>query len=250
MSNATTRFFSDLIQDVARPLVAATPPPRGLPYLGLDHPSGTSLDTLDRLGAHGIFRKYESLLDLGTRFGAAARWVVQRLGGDAIAAIPNTTDAVAAGFMTRRSIARHHVQCLAAAPTALPFPSARFTHVWAIETLLAFSDPAAVMREAFRVVRPGAWLGVQEILPARDAAAAHLLDIVRAAGFFELELADLTRAALQHAPQLVLARRQLDQQLRQAGAAFAAIADANAATRTALADGSARVVQLLARRPA
>ena len=52
-----------LLLDLVRGLTASTPPPRGLPYLGLEPASGTGFHLLDALSARGIFRKYELVLD-------------------------------------------------------------------------------------------------------------------------------------------------------------------------------------------
>ena len=68
------------IEELTRRLTAAAPAPRGLPYLGLERPSGSGVQLLEALSTHGIFRKYELVLDLGGGLGATARWLAGRLG--------------------------------------------------------------------------------------------------------------------------------------------------------------------------
>lgn len=250
MSTRLPPSIAESIQEIVRPLAAATPAPRALPFLGLDHPSGTSLRLLERLAARGIFRKYEQVLDLGTRFGAVSRWVAGQLGGEAVSATGSAADAEAAMQLTRRAGVRQHVRTVAAHAARLPFADARFTHVWAVEAVAAFTAPDA-MREAWRVVRPGGWLAVQAIVPAHDGASSTALrDAVAAAGFFELDVVDVTDGAIERAPQLIAAREQLDRRLVQQGGGAAEWAASGASVRTALAAGESRMVQLVARRPA
>ena len=151
-----------MIEDLTRRLTAAAPAPRGVPYLGLERPSGSGIQLLEALSAHGIFRKYELVLDLGGGLGSTARWLAGRLGCTAVA----TTDdaAVAAGgrALTRRAALTGQVHHVCAAPGALPFGDARFTHVWVVETLPLMHDVPAALAEARRVVRPGGYLAMQD----------------------------------------------------------------------------------------
>lgn len=251
MSTRLPPSIAESIQEIVRPLAAATPAPRALPFLGLDHPSGTSLRLLERLAARGIFRKYEQVLDLGTRFGAVSRWVAGQLGGEAVAATATADDALDAMQLIRRAGVRQHVRSVATDPMRLPFGDARFTHVWAIEAVATFTTPAA-LDEAWRVVRPGGWLAVQQIVDARpDASAAgSLRGRVEAAGFFEIAIDDVTDGAIERAPQLIAARGQLDRRLTAQGGIAAAWVVAGAQSRARIAAGDARVLQLVARRPA
>ncbi len=83
MPTAVSRLGA-LIQEVARARAHAAPPPRGMPYLGLESPTGTSVHLLDALSARGVFRKYELVLDLAVDLGASAR-KIYRIGTDAAA---------------------------------------------------------------------------------------------------------------------------------------------------------------------
>jgi len=55
--------------DVVREVAATGPPPKGRPFFGLDHRSGTALELVEDLATRGIFRKYEHVLDLGGGLG-------------------------------------------------------------------------------------------------------------------------------------------------------------------------------------
>ena len=77
MDDAALDRLLAAIQDVVR--ARALPAPRGLPYLGLEHASGTNLDLLYTLSTRGIFRKYELVLDVEAGLGGTSRWLAQRL---------------------------------------------------------------------------------------------------------------------------------------------------------------------------
>ena len=146
------------------------PAPRGLPCLGLESASGTGSHLLDALAAHGIFRKYETVLDLAGGMGGTGRWLAARLGCTAVV----TADAVAAAVgarLTRLARLRGQVAHVPARPDALPFCDARFTHVWAIEVLTELTGTDAVLREVFRVLRPGGHVAVQELVQTSSCTA-------------------------------------------------------------------------------
>ena len=96
----------DLLLDLVRGLTASTPPPRGLPYLGLEHPSGTGFHLLDALSARGIFRKYELVLEVGAGLGGRARWLATRYGCEVVGATFTVAEAAAGSELGRRSRAQ------------------------------------------------------------------------------------------------------------------------------------------------
>jgi SAM-dependent methyltransferase len=254
----TDARLAAIIQDTARRLSLAFPAPRGLPYLGLESASGTGMHLLDALSAHGIFRKYEQVLDLAGGLGATGRWLAGRLGCSAVVTAEVVADAVAGAALTRRARQRTQVQHVDARATALPFPDARFTHAWIVEALPHLPDTPAALAEVFRVVRPGGHLAVQDLvseggtpLPAlrawRIATREEREDALRGAGFVDLVIRDIGDPA-ERSARLVAARAQLQAQLA-AIPALAGVAAERAGLAAALGDGRLRVVQLVARRP-
>jgi SAM-dependent methyltransferase len=195
------------IVDLSRRLTAATPPPRDAPFFGLDVAEGICLPLLEALTARGIFRKYEFVLDLGTGLGGASRWLALRRGCRVLGLARSAAEAAGAALLTRRAGLADQVGALAADARAVPIRDARFTHVWSVEALVRVADKAAVLREAFRVLRPGALFAAQEtVVDGRDnaaalavvapswhpVAAATLVAALRAAGFTDVLARDVT----------------------------------------------------------
>src|SRR5262245_42245367 len=118
------------IDELVREHRATSPPPRGLPYLGLESVTGTAFHLLDALAARGIFRKYELVLDLGAGLGATSRWLAARLGCEVVGTTADETEAAAAWRLTRGAGVAAQVRHVAAHPAALPFTAGRYTHVW------------------------------------------------------------------------------------------------------------------------
>jgi len=249
----------DLLLDLVRGLAASTPPPRGLPYLGLEHASGTGFHLLDALSARGIFRKYELVLEVGAGLGGRARWLATRFGCEVVGATLTVEEAAAGTELGRRSGLHGQVRLLPAAPKALPFRAARFTHVWLVESLSRLPDAQAALAEAHRVVRPGGWLAVQDLFRAGRAGAdipgwrfadpEVYVEAIAAAGFIDIQVRDRTVEAAERAPRAIAARELLIARLRS-DPRHTALAAEREALGHALAAGVLRVVQLVARRPA
>jgi SAM-dependent methyltransferase len=249
--------LAPLIDEFVRRL-SATPAPRGLPCLALESDSGTGTHLLDALSTHGIFRKYEMVLDLGGGLGGTGRWLAGRLGCTAVVTAADAADAAAGRSLTRRAGLRGRVHHLPAAAHRLPFGDARFTHVWLVETLPRLRDVAGALAEAYRVVRPGGHVAVQDLVCPGSDAAGHVAgrqlvapaarrDALLAAGFVDVVLRRVTDAG-EHAARIVAARRQFDTLLASSPGQRGR-AEERAALAGALAAGRLEVVQLFGRRP-
>ena len=246
-----------IVEELVRAHRASSPPPRGLAYLGLEHASGTGFHLLDALATRGIFRKYELVLELGAGLGAASRWLAARLGCEVVSTTADGAEAAAATELTRRAGLATQVRFVAAT-AALPFHAARFTHVWIIESLARLADPEHALAEAFRAVRRGGTLAMQDLvvgagrapaIPGWHAVAAEERGAaVARAGFVDLEVRDRSSDATERSAQVVAARAQLARRLA-GDPTLAAVAAERAALEAAIASGALRVVQILARRP-
>lgn len=234
------------------------PARRGLPCFGLESTTGTGSHLLDALAAHGIFRKYETVLAVAGGLGATGRWLAGRLGCTAVVTASDTATAITAARLTRLAKLRGRVSHVPAAPGALPFGTARFTHVWAVDVLSDLADAHGALVEAFRVVRPGGHVAVQELVPAAGeavgsragtpfVAADAWRDALVAAGFVDVGVQEVNDVA-EHSAQVTAARQQFAARL---GASTENAPEAALRRRLgdALAAGRLRVAQLVARRP-
>jgi len=238
------------IDALSRALRATGPAPRGMPHLWLEHPSGTSAHLLDRLSTHGIFRKYEHVLDLGGGLGAVGRWLALRRGCTAVSTAPTLAEASDGAVLTRRAGLEGSVHHLPARADALPLASASFTHVWIVESLSSMARPEAALAEAFRVLRPGGHVAMQELIGHAVVAGRRFTDAserarqLAAVGLVEVTTHDVTHEAGQRIARVAAARAQLARTLGDEPVALE-----REALATALATGVLGVVQLLARRP-
>jgi SAM-dependent methyltransferase len=258
MPEARAARLGGLIEGLVRAQRTTAPPPRALPYFGLEHPSGTTALLLDGLAARGIFRKYELVLDLGAGLGATSRWLAMRLGCEVVGATSDAAEAAAGAELTRRAGVASQVRFVPAEPGALPFGTGRFTHVWIVETLARVPDVGGALAEAWRALRRGGTLAVQELALGAHApspiAGWHpvpLEDRVRAlgaAGFVEIDVRDRSDEAVERDARVLGARTRLLARLR-ADPALVPLAVEREALAEALARGTLRVVQMLARRP-
>src|SRR5438477_10459483 len=151
MADTAPSRLAELVDELVRAHRRAVPAPRGLPYLGLDHASGTPLRLLEDLAARGIFRKYELVLDLGAGLGGTSRWLAARLGCEVVGTTASHAEADAGEALTRRAGLSAQVRLVPADAAALPFRAAHFTTVWIIEHLTRLPVPTASLCTAHRV---------------------------------------------------------------------------------------------------
>jgi ubiquinone/menaquinone biosynthesis C-methylase UbiE len=153
------------ILHLVREMAASVPSPRGAPYYALDDPAG-DFEPLSALCSRGIFRKYEQALHLGAGLGGPARWWSLRFGCDVLGVECVAPLAWAAGHLTSRAQLGSQVRFIAAELEQLPLRGKVFTHVWGGDALHALPEPVVALREARRVLRPGAQLALR-LNPAR-----------------------------------------------------------------------------------
>jgi SAM-dependent methyltransferase len=237
------------IVDVARSVRAVHPAPPGRPFFGIDHAGATPLELVDELATRGIFRKYEHVLDLGGGLGATTRYMTARLGCTATATARTQAESAAGRLLTQRAGLDWQVFHAVADATRLPFAEAAFTHVWIVDALPSLGATDAVLAEAFRVLRPGGHLGVQDLVAttrrarhARVDATTRRAELGRA-GFLEIVCRDV---AIRADP--AQGRAAWEQLVRRVGP------DDDYVRRreeldVALTSGTLAVVQLTGRRP-
>jgi SAM-dependent methyltransferase len=130
------------------------------------------------------------LLDIGSGIGGAARHLAQAHGCH-VTGIDLTAGYVeVARALTARVGLDDRVAFRQASALELPFPDARFDGAYTIHVAMNIADKARLYSEAFRVVRPGGFFALYDILAgdgaplvypvpwAADASTSFLVDIV------------------------------------------------------------------------
>lgn len=238
-------LLARMLIDVMRRSSGHVPAPRGTPFFALDHPAG-EFAPYENLAAHGIFRKYESVLLVGAGLGGAARWCHLHFGCD-VTGIDAAPVVAAATRLSARARLAGHTRFLAASADHLPLRAGAFTHAWVIEGLSDVTADDVRVRELFRAVRLGGLVALQQsdAEPGWGGAGAAAL---RSAGLVEVRLQEVERPPLRES--LRRARERFLGALRQADDALAGEAAAMVERvygRWPLEGG--RVTQVFARRP-
>jgi ubiquinone/menaquinone biosynthesis C-methylase UbiE len=198
-SAAEVLTFADSVSAVVRELARIAPAPRGAPLFGLDM---TIADPwlLDRFSRHGIFRKYQRAVALGSGLGGVQRWWAVHFGCSVLSIDPDAGVIEAAERLGRPTGLAERVKFRTAPLHKLPMRGELFTHAWSVEGLAAQPDPAPALREALRVLRPAGLFSV--ILPGEEPEAPEVLpwiDAVGEAGFINVVVKRLLPAEVPYA---------------------------------------------------
>ncbi len=222
--------YADAVAHVARQLARVVPAPRGAPLFGLDM-SIADPDLLDRFSRHGIFRKYQRAVALGSGLGGAQRWWSVHFGCSVVSFDPCEAVIDAARRLGEPTGLAERVTFRVAPLHNLPLRGEQFTHAWSVEDVTARRDPAAVLREALRVLRPAGLLTLA--LPGAagdDPGISPWIATATAVGFGAIVVKRLPP------PEVPYAAYYAEHVLRAALAS-----DASAARRARLLDLAARL---------
>jgi len=179
-SDAELTAFAEVTVRLARDLRREAPSPRGSPRFGLDMSFADPL-LLDRFSRHGIFRKYQRAVALGSGLGGVQRWWAVHFGCSVLSVDPHPGVVAAAQILGARTGLGERVSFRQGPLDALPLKPEQFTHAWSVEGLASLGDPTPLLAEAMRVLRPAGLLTV--ILPADEATLAQWAAATAATGF-------------------------------------------------------------------
>jgi SAM-dependent methyltransferase len=179
------------------------PAPRTDPFYGLDRGEGPSLRVLERMTAHGDFRKYVFVLDAGGGLGGVARWLTSTYGCRVLILDVLPRLLASAQRLTVRARLDRRVTAVAGSFDAIPVRDAAFTQIWSVEALQHADDRRRALRELFRVLRPGSTLALHEVVrrsdavpmiggPWRHGTEAEYSALLAESGFITIECDDVT----------------------------------------------------------
>ena len=248
----------------AKTFARTVPTPRADPFYGLDRRHGPSLRVLERLTAHGDFRKYVFVLDAGGGLGGVARWLTLTY-GCRVLVLDVLPGLLATGRrLSRRARLHDRVTAVAGCVTAIPVRDAAFTQIWSVEALQHVDDRRAACRELFRVLRPGSTLALQDVVrrsdavptiggPWRHGTDTEYRDALAAAGFAEVAGADVTGERAETSAVVRSAAEAFERTLAtrspDAAEAWRRAEERRRAVEAIVAGPDYRVLQIFARRP-
>ncbi len=240
------------------------PTPRADPFYGLDRRHGPSLRILERLTAHGDFRKYVFVLDAGGGLGGVARWLTLTYGCRVLVLDVLPVPLATCRRLSRRARVHERVTAVAGCLTAIPVRDGTFTQIWSVEALQHLRDRRAACRELYRVLRPGSTLALQDVVRRSDAVPAiagpwhhgteaEYRAALTAAGFADVESADVTVERAETSAVVRSAAESFERTLTarapEAAAAWRRAEEQWRAVEAVVAGPDYRVVQIFARRP-
>ncbi len=248
----------------AKTFTRTVPAPRSDPFCGLDRHRGPNLRLLERLTAHGDFRKYVFVLDAGGGLGGVARWLTLTYGCRVLVVDVLPRLLATARRLSKRVRLHERVTAVAGCLAAIPIRDATFTQIWSVEALQHVGDRRAACRELFRVLRPGSPLALQDVVrrsdgvpviggPWRHGTAREYLDALADSGFTHVECEDVTSERAETSAIVRSAaeafRRTLQARSPEAAATWDRGENVWRSVDATLAGPDYRVVQIFARRP-
>jgi SAM-dependent methyltransferase len=189
----------------------SVPAPRADPFYGLDRSPGAGLRAMERMTAHGDFRKYVFVLDAGSWLGGVARWLSLAYGCRVLMLDVLPRPLATARRLTERARLAARIQAVAGSFDAIPVRDGVFTQIWSVQALHHAADRGRAFAELFRVLRPGSTLALHEVVrraesvpviggPWRHGTAAEYLDLLATSGFDAVTSVDVTAEITQTSP--------------------------------------------------
>jgi ubiquinone/menaquinone biosynthesis C-methylase UbiE len=219
---------------------------------------------MERMTAHGDFRKYVFVLDVGGGLGGGARWLTLSY-GCRVLILDVVPRLLATGRrLTRRAHLDRRITAVAGRFDAIPVRDGTFTQLWIVQSLQHADDRRRALNELFRVLRPGSPLALQEIVrradsvpviggPWRHGTTAEYLELLADSGFSGIECEDVghepaeASAITRSAEEAFL--RLLGERSPKEAAAWRRTEEALQAVETIVRSPDYRTVQIFARRP-
>lgn len=128
----------------------------------LDHFHGRGVVATEALSARLAPEARDRLLDIGSGIGGPARWMAAHFGCHVTGIDLTRAFCDAAEVLTRACGMSEQVRIVRGSATDLPFPDRSFDRAYSQNVLMNIADKPRFYREAFRVLRPGGLLAVDQ----------------------------------------------------------------------------------------
>lgn len=239
------------------------PAARSDPFYGLDRSGDPGLRMVERMTAHGDFRKYVFVLDAGGGLGRIARWLAVTY-GCRVLILDLFPRLLAAGQRLTNRAGLGRIAAVAGDFAAIPLRDGTFTQIWSHGALHHAAQKGRALRELFRVLRPGSTLGLHETVRRSDAVpeiggawrhgtAAEYLELLATSGFTSVACEDVTAEGREVSaltrPVEETFLRLLGERSPTEAAAWRRTEEALRAVETIVRGPDYRSVQFFARRP-
>lgn len=240
------------------------PAPRADPFYGLDRPFGPDLRLIERMTAHGDFRKYVFVLDAGSGLGGVARWLSLTYGCRVLLLDVLPRPLATARRLTARAGLSRRLHAVAGSFDAVPVRDGSFTQIWSVQALQHARHRRRAFDELFRVLRPGSTIALHEIVRRSDdvpmigdpwlhGTEDEYLEALAASGFANVTSVDVTGeerdpSAIGPSAAAVLVR-SLEERMPAEASRWRAVDRTLAAVEALTRGPDYRAVQFFARRP-
>ena len=171
--------------DPARPTLEALAP--------YDHFHGRGVEATEDMANRLEIAAADHILDVGSGLGGPARYMARRF-GCRVSGIDLTAEFCdVARHLTTRIGLEERVSFEPGDALAVPFGDAAFDGAYSMNVAMNIADKRALYREIHRLLKPGAWLGLSEVVQGPGGEQAYPAPWARTAASSFLATADETR---------------------------------------------------------
>ena len=193
-----------------------------------DHFHGRGVEATEDMANRLQIAGTDHVLDVGSGLGGPARYFARRF-GCRVSGIDLTAEFCdVARHLTSRLGLAERVSFEQGDALAMPFGDAAFDGAWSMNVSMNIADKRALYREIHRVLKPGAWLVLSEVVQGPGGAPAYPAPWARTAATSFLATPDETRANLAAAGFTIESERDTTEAALAYGARSRALVEAGA----------------------
>lgn len=162
----------------------------GLPSQDANSRQLAMAHTTERMASVIRLAEGASVLDLGSGYGGPARQLASRYGCRVTGLNLSAVEIAEAERKTREALLGDRIDYVQGDFHELAFAAERFDVVWSQDSFMYGADKACILREAYRVLKPGGTLDFTDILASRELSPSdrqRLYERVRTPEMWDIE---------------------------------------------------------------